>query len=162
MNVYSGSGLEHFDLADLEGTLFDSMESVGELRQNYSNLVDIFKNVKHKKDSESYEVVLADQRVLEDFFVRLNKVETSLIFAVSSSSVYNSMEDEIKRIERDVKFYKELRRIVRIRYGDSVDMSELDSKMQQLIDSDISSREVSRITKQVNLTDKNEILREVD
>src|SRR5690625_4196778 len=138
------------------------MYIVGELRQNYSNILDIFKEVKHKDDRESYEVLLADQKAREDFFAKLNKVETSLKYAISSSSVYNAIEDEIKQIEKDVKFYKELRKIVRIRYGDTTDMSKLDTKMQQLIDSDISSRQVSRITKQVNLTDKNEILREVE
>lgn len=162
MNVYSGSGLEQFDPKDLEGTLYDSMEIIGELRQNYSNLVAIFKAVHNTEDSGAYEVILADQRIRDDFYAKLNKVETSLKFAISSSNLYNAMEDEIKDIERNVKFYKELRKSVRIRYGDSVDLSELDPKMQQLIDSDITSHDVSRITKQVNLTDKNELLREVE
>src|SRR5690625_2954534 len=133
MDVYSGSGLENFDPEDLEGTLFDSMEIMGELRENYSHLVDIFKDVKYKDDSSSYEVLLADQKDREDFYAKLNKVETALKYAVSSSSVYNAMENEINQIEEDVKFYKELRRNVRIRYGDTVDMSALDSKMQQKI-----------------------------
>lgn len=162
MNVYSGSGLEQFDPDDLDGTLFDSMEIMGELRQDYSNLVDIFIDVKYKDDSGSYEVLLGDQKVREDFYVKLNKVERSLKYATSSSNVYNAMEEEIKQIDKDVKFYKELRNNVRIRYGDTTDMSELDSKMQQLIDSDIISQQVSRITKQVNLTNKNEMLREVE
>src|SRR5690625_2081077 len=162
MNVYSGSGLEQFDPEDLEGTLYDSMEIIGELRQNHSHLVDIFKDVKYKDDSSSYEVLLADQKDREDFYAKLNKVETALKYAVSSSSVYNAMEDEINQIEADVKFYKELRRNVRIRYGDTVDMSALDSKMQQIVDTDVSSSQVSRITKQINITDKNELLSEVE
>src|SRR5690625_2386454 len=162
MNVYSGSGLEQFDPEDLAGTLFDSMEIMGELRENYSHLVDIFKDVKYKDDSSSYEVLLADQKDREDFYAKLNKVETALKYAVSSSSVYNAMENEINQIEEDVKFYKELRRNVRIRYGDTVDMSALDSKMQQIVDTDVSSSQVSRITKQINITDKNELLSEVE
>src|SRR5699024_3724920 len=59
MNVYSGSGLEQFDPRDLEGTLYDSMEIIGELRQNHSNLVDIFEDVQNRKDSGSFEVILA-------------------------------------------------------------------------------------------------------
>src|SRR5690625_6937848 len=72
------------------------------------------------------------------------------------------MENEINQIEEDVKFYKELSRNVRIRYGDTVDMSALDSKMQQIVDTDVSSSQVSRITKQINITDKNELLSEVE
>lgn len=162
MNVYSGSGLENFEPEDLDGTLYDSMEIIGELRQNYSQLLDIFIDVKNREDSGSYELVLGEQKIREDFYAKLNKVETSLKFAINSSTVYNAIEDEIKQIESDVKFYQELRKVVRVSYGDTVDMSELDPKMQQIIDSDISGRQVSRITKQVNLTDKNELLREVE
>src|SRR5699024_10398504 len=123
---------------------------------------DIFKDVKHKNDRESYEVLLADQNIRENFYGTLNKLETSLKYAVSSANVYNAMEDDIKQIESDVKFFQELRKVVRIRYGDAVDMSELDPKMQKIIDRDITSEKVSRITKQVNLTDKNELLREIE
>lgn len=162
MNVYSGSGLEQFDPADLEGTLVDSMEIMGELRQSYSHLVDMFKNVTYKNDSSSYEVVLEDKKIRENFYAKLNQVETALKYAISTSTVYNAMEDEINKIEQAVKFYQELRKNVRIRYGDTVDMSELDAKMQQIIDTDVTSTHVSRITKQVNITDKNQLLNEVE
>src|SRR5699024_777072 len=135
MNVYSGSGLENFEPEDLDGTLYDSMEIIGELRQNYSQLLDIFIDVKNREDSGSYELVLGEQKIREDFYAKLNKVETSLKFAINSSTVYNAIEDEIKQIESDVKFYQELRKVVRVSYGDTVDMSELDPKMQQIIDS---------------------------
>src|SRR5699024_3751941 len=68
MNVYSGSGLEKFDSKDLQGTLYDYLDISGELRQNYSHLVDCFKDVQNKNDIESYEVYLADQKVREDFY----------------------------------------------------------------------------------------------
>src|SRR5690625_2990329 len=138
------------------------MEIMGELRENYSHLVDIFKDVKYKGDSSSYEVLLADQKDREEFYAKLNKVETALKYAVSSSSVYNAMENEVNQIEEDVKFYKELRRNVRIRYGDTVDMSALDSKMQQIVGTDVSSSLVSRIWKQINIIDNNVLLIEVE
>ena len=162
MNVYSGSGLENFDPEDLADTLHDSMEIIAELRENYSHLLDLFKDVSQKDDREAYEEKLADQKLRETFYAALNKVEKSLKFAISSTSVYNAIEQEIQQIERDAKFYQELRKVVRIRYGDSVDMSELDPKMQKIIDRDISSEKVSRITKQINLTDENELLREIE
>src|SRR5690625_1268117 len=162
MNVYSGSGLEHFDPEDLSGTLYDSMEIIGELRENFSRLKDMFKGVKYKDDRESYEVFLADDKFREDFYARLNMFERSLKYAVSSSNVYNAMEDEIKHMEKEAKFYKDLRKSVRVRYSDTVDMSEIDPKMQQIIDRDISSEKVSRITERINITEESELLRGVE
>src|SRR5699024_3405836 len=162
MNVYSGGGLENFDPEDLAGTLHDSMEIIGELRENYSQLLDMFNDISQKDNREAYEEKLADQKMREEFYAALNRLEKSLKYAISSTSVYNAIEQEIKQIEHNVKFYQELRKVVRIRYGDSVDMSELDSKMQKIIDRDISSQKVSRITKQINLTDENELLREIE
>src|SRR5690625_671513 len=92
MNVYSGSGLENFDPEDLQGTLYDSLDISGELRENYSHLIDHFKDVNNKDDLESYEVYLADQKVREDFYGKLKKVENSLKFAISSCHVYNTID----------------------------------------------------------------------
>lgn len=61
-----------------------------------------------------------------------------------------------------MKFYQELRRSVRLRYGDTIDMQKIDPKMQQIIDSDLTSKEPVRITKRVNITDKSDLLREVE
>src|SRR5690625_2921649 len=162
MNVYSGSGLENFDPEDLDGTLYDSLDISGELREAYTHLVDRFKDVKNKDDLEAYEQYLADQKVREDFYQKLNKLETALKFAISSFHVYNAMEGEIKQIENDVKFYRELRKSVRLRYGDTIDMSKIDPKMQRIIDSDLTSKDPERITKRVNITDKSDLLREVE
>src|SRR5690625_7337360 len=72
------------------------------------------------------------------------------------------MEDEIKHMEKEAKFYKDLRKSVRVRYSDTVDMSEIDPKMQQIIDRDISSEKVSRITERINITEESELLRGVE
>src|SRR5690625_6036690 len=72
------------------------------------------------------------------------------------------MEDEIKHMEKEARFYKDLRKSVRVRYSDTVDMSEIDPKMQQIIDRDISSEKVSRITERINITEESELLRGVE
>src|SRR5699024_8342178 len=108
MNVYSGGGLENFDPEDLAGTLHDSMEIIGELRENYSQLLDMFNDISQKDDREAYEEKLADQKMREEFYAALNRLEKSLKYAISSTSVYNAIEQEIKQIEHNVKFYQEL------------------------------------------------------
>ena len=57
MKTYSGSGLENFDGDDIAGALVDVVSVVGLIRQAYSNLTDIFRFVKNKKDKEEYELI---------------------------------------------------------------------------------------------------------
>src|SRR5690625_8047420 len=118
----------------------------------------MFKIVNYKDDMESYVVFLADDKFREDFYARLNMFERSLKYAVSSSNVYNAMEDEIKHMEKEAKFYKDLRKSVSVRYSDTVDMSEIDPKMQQIIDQDISSVKDSRITESIHIKEASELI----
>lgn len=154
MDMYSGAGLDKFDSKDLQGAIYDSLTVIGELKESYSNLKDIFRNVKNKKDSEEYELILADEKVREDFYYKLTKLSKAIKLAISLDNVYNKIEDEIKKYEQDLKFYEELRKIVRIRYGDAIDLKELNPKMQDLMDKHIAGEEVIRITHQIDLTNK--------
>lgn len=161
MDMYSGSGLENFDAKDLEDALYDSMAVVSELRQNHSNLLDIFKGVRDKEDSEAYEVLLADDKTRDIFYENLSKLKNSLDLAVSLEKVYNSIEDEIKEYKKDYKFFYELRKIVALRYGDRLDTKKLNRQMQNLMDQNISADGVSRITHLVNLNHKEDFREEI-
>jgi hypothetical protein len=66
MDMYSGAGLENFEGGDLKGVVVDVMDAVGQLRTAYTNLVDLFTDVKNLEDSEAVEVSLADAVALAD------------------------------------------------------------------------------------------------
>ena len=53
MDMYSGAGLENFDSGDLKGVVVDVMTAVGDLRNTYTQLVDLFAPVADKNDSEA-------------------------------------------------------------------------------------------------------------
>src|SRR5690606_7696644 len=59
---------EGFDENDLAGTLTSINEEVFKLPQRYSDLWDLFKEVKNSKDEEAYEVLLADDELREEFY----------------------------------------------------------------------------------------------
>ena len=46
MNMYSGAGLENFEAGDLKGAIVDIISAVGNLRQAYSRLEDVFVSIK--------------------------------------------------------------------------------------------------------------------
>lgn len=162
METYSGAGLENFDPKDLKGALYDSLTVIGELRGNHSNLVDMFKSIKNKRDSEAYELLLADKKTRDIFYENLRKLRNSLDLAVTLEKVYNSIEDEIFQYEKDYKFFYELRKIVSLRYGDTIDTKGLEKQMQGLMDQHIAAEGVSRITHSINLNDKAEFRREIE
>ena len=161
METYSGAGLEKFDGKDLKGALNDSLTVIGELRQNHSNLVDMFRSI-NKKDSEAYEVSLADKKRRDIFYANLRKLRNSLDLAMTLEKVYNAIEKDILKYEQDYKFYAELRKIVSLRYGDIIDTSGLQAEMQTLMDQHIAAEGVSRTTYQINLNNKEEFREEVE
>lgn len=162
METYSGAGLEKFDKKDLKGALKDSLTVIGELRQNHSNLVDMFRSIKSKKDSEAYEVLLGDKKTRDLFYANLRNLRNSLDLAVSLEKVYNAIEKEIIEYEKTHKFYKELRKIVSLRYGDTIDTKDLEPEMQRLMDQHVAAEGVSRITHQINLNDKGQFREEIE
>ena len=58
LNMYAEAGLEDFDEEDLRGTLTSIYEEVAKLPQRYSDLWELFKEVKNRHDEEAYEVLL--------------------------------------------------------------------------------------------------------
>ncbi len=155
LDMYSGAGLENFDPNDLKGSLYDIISIIGSLRQYYTDLINIFIPVKNKRDVEEYEVLLANDDIRDDFYNVLSHFGRYLSIALESEQVYNALgKDELNSYKRDLKFYQELRKSVKLRYSDSIDHKEYESHMQKLIDNYICAEEVIRITNPVDILDK--------
>lgn len=155
MEMYSGAGLENFDPKDLKGALHDVISVIGSLRQYHTELVNIFIPVKNKEDVEEYEVLLENEELREHFYNVLSQFGRNLGIALESENIYNALGSvELNRYKRDLKFYQELRKSVKLRYSDSIDHKEYEAKMQMLMDNYISAEEVIRITNPVDILDE--------
>ena len=155
MEMYSGAGLENFDPEHLKGALYDVISIVGSLRQYYTDLINLFISIKNKEDAEEYAVLLEDEELRKKFYEILSNFGRHLKLALESERVYNSLsQEEIDKYKKDFKFFQELRRSVKIRYSDTIDHKEYESKMQKLMDNYIAAEEVIRITHPVDILDK--------
>lgn len=155
MNMYAGSGLENYDPDDLKGVMYDIKVVIGELRQYHSQLLDIFLPIKNKADIEEYEVRLANDELRDDFYEILSKFGRNLAIALESEEIYNNVgKEELEKYKKDLKFFQELRRSVKLRYSDGIDHKEYEAKMQKLMDNYISANEVIRITNPVDILDE--------
>ncbi len=155
MNMYAGGGLENYDPEDLKGVMYDVKTVIGKLREAYAQLFDLFIYVENKNDPEEYAVRLENDELREKFYEILSKFSRNLSIALQSEEVYSELEDEeLERYKRELKFFQELRKSVKLRYSDSIDHKEYETKMQKLMDNYISSEEVIRVTKPVDILDE--------
>jgi type I restriction enzyme R subunit len=77
--------LEEFDSGELEGTITDVSEEIRKLPKRHSDLWEVFKAVKNKKDEEQYEQLLADPADRELFYERLSVFARTLSVALGVS-----------------------------------------------------------------------------
>jgi len=157
------SALSEFDREDLEMALTDISEEIAKLPQKHSELWDIFKEIRNRKDEEAYERLLSEQDRRELFYARLSAFSRTMSVAFSSSKFINETpEDRLERYKSDLAFFQKLRVSVKQRYADGIDFREYEAKVQKLINAHVTSSEVAQITPQVNIFDREKFQAEVD
>ncbi|WP_142413866.1 type I restriction endonuclease subunit R [Hathewaya massiliensis] len=150
----SYSSLEGFEEDDIKGAVIDIKKHLAELKSNYSYLKDIFNSIKNKTDKEEYEVYLADESKRLDFYDRLKNYAKSLNICLASQGILDLLsKEELENYKKELKFFSNLRKSVRLRYHEEVDFGEYEEQMQKLLDTYISANEVNRLTKLVNIFD---------
>ena len=163
MDMYSGAGLENFDGGDLKGVVVDVLEALGQLRDAYTNLIDLFGDVKKRGDAEAIEVALADEKKRESFYNLLCAFGRALNLALNSEQVYAAIpKDELKRYQDTFVFFSKVRRSVKIRYCDAIDNSEYEPLMQNLLDTHLSVAGLKQITNPVDILNKDDFERELE
>ena len=155
--------LSDFDAEDLEGTLTDVSEQIRLLPQRHSDLWEVFRGVKNKRDEEEYELLLADEELRARFYERLSVFARTLGIAMASVKfIEETPEDKVNRYKGDLKFFMNLRTSVRKRYAEAVDFKEYERKIQKLIDTHVGTGEVEQITDLVNIFDEESFTKEVE
>lgn len=163
MEVYSGSGLEHFDSADIKGVIVDVMACVGRLRETHSHLCDIFATIKNQEDTEEIEQLLADDEIRGKFYDALCVFGRALNMVLNSEKAYAAFEKwEIAKYQSAFIFYSKVRRSVKIRYADSIDNREYEKQMQNLLDTHMSVNGIKQITNPVDILNKEELEKELE
>ena len=162
MEVYSGSGLENFDSADIQGVVVDIMASVSRLREAYSQLCDLFAPVQSKKDTEEIEVFLADTEIRAKFYDALCSFGRALNMVLNSEKAYSAFErKEIGLYQSAFIFYSKVRRSVKMRYADALDNTAYERQMQNLLDTHMSVAGIRQITNPVDILDRDGLEKEL-
>lgn len=159
--MYSSFG--EFDNDDLLGTLTNINDEIRKLPQKHSELWDIFKAIKNKRDAEAYQLLLKDESIRVVFYDKLASFAKSLKLALSSIQFHKDIEViTINRYKEDLAMFLRLRSAVVQRYSDEIDYKKYEGQIQKLIDTHITSDKVETITELVNIFDKDKFQVEVE
>ncbi|GIX04590.1 MAG: DEAD/DEAH box helicase [Planctomycetaceae bacterium] len=157
------SSLPDFAKEDLAGTLTDVSAVIGELPEKHSQLWDVFKPVRNKKDEEAYERLLADEEIRTQFYERLSAYSRCLAIALASAKfLEETPASKVEKYKADLKFFMNLRTSVRKRYADAIDFKEYEPRIQKLVDTYVGTGEVEKITDLVNIFDADAFAEEVE
>lgn len=163
MDLYGGAGLENFDGGDLRGVVVDVMSSVAGIRDAYSQLIDLFADVKDLRDTEAVEVSLADEKRRETFYNLLCAFGKALNVVLNSERAYAALSrEELKTCQDAFLFFAKVRRSVKIRYCDAIDNEEYEPMMQNLLDTHLSVAGLKQITTPIDILNKEEFERELE
>ncbi len=163
MDMYSGAGLENYDSGDLKGVVVDVMAAVGKLRETYTQLMDLFASVRNIGDSEEVEVFLADEKLRKDFYYRLCAYGRALNIVLNAQQAYEALSKEDRAVYQDTfVFFSKVRRVIKPRYGDTIDNSEYEPLMQNLLDTHLSVVGLKQITEPVDILNREDFEKELE
>ena len=146
---------EGFDEQDLAGTMNSIQMETDRLPQRYSDLWDLFKEVKNSYDEEAYEQLLADDEVREEFYARLSEYSKTLAIALSSEKfIVEVQESTLEQYKTDLKRFHKLRVAVKMRYAESIDYRDYEPKIKKLLDTHIQANEAIQLNEPVNIFDE--------
>jgi len=158
--------LSEFDqegLDDLCTALADVDTEIRKLPQRHSDLWDLFKTIRNRKDEEAYEQLLAGEDLRDKFYERLSAYSRTLAIALSSSAfLENTPDAKQEKYKGDLRFFMKLRTSVRKRYAEVVDFKEYEARIQKLVDQHVGTGEVEKITGLVNIFDADAFAKEVE
>ena len=147
------SGFEESDLADVLASI---NKQVSKLPQRYSELWDLFKEIKNSRDEERYEVLLADHALRNDFYDRLAAYGKTLAIALSAEQfILQTDEDTLKRYKDDLKWFHRMRKAVKQRYAEAINYRDYEPRIRKLLDTYIQANEVTQLNDPVNIFDDN-------
>ncbi|MFC1898376.1 type I restriction endonuclease subunit R [Candidatus Cloacimonadota bacterium] len=163
LETYSGEALNDFDQADIQGAMYDVRKVIGDLKQAHAQLWDFFKPLKRNDDIEKLELKLEDDKTRSEFYDISSIYGRNVGIALASEAIYFEMgRDNIIFHKKELRFFQELRRSVKLRYSDGIDHKEYEAKMQNLMDNYIAAEDVIRITNPVDILDEEGFEKEME
>lgn len=100
-------------------------------------------------------MLLADEKLRNDFYERLNAYARTLAIALSSEQfIISTPEQKVQAYKNDLRRFQNLKAAVKLRYADTIDYRDFAPKIKKLLDTHITASEVIRLNEPVNIFDE--------
>lgn len=163
LTMYQEAGLEEFNEEDIKSSVYYIDTEINNMFEAYEDLKELFKDIKNKNDLEEYEILLEDEKIRKDFYNKLCKFGSMLgIILPSDQAYYKVGKEKISELRKAISFYQKLRATVKLRYSETIDHKEYETKMQKLLDNYVVAKEMMRITEPVDITDSENFDKELE
>ena len=147
--------LADYDEDDLRGTLKPVQDEIVQLPQRYSDLWDLFKEVRNSRDEEAFERHLEDDARREDFYERLAEYSKTLALALSTETfIMDTPDQKLSQYKGDLKRFQNLKAAVKLRYQEAIDYRDYERKIKKLLDTHVAADEVLQLNEPVNIFDE--------
>lgn len=153
-----------FDIEDLEGLYSQVSTEYKRLPKLHKELRSIFSAVKNTGDIEQYRQILvprlvadknnpdaepldSNEKIRDDFYAALTEFGMCLKTALSSSSFFEDKsfsDEDIATYKSDLKFFTEIRKVIKQDTGETVDFSSYEEQIRKLVDKHVVGSDVHK------------------
>ncbi|WP_269713934.1 type I restriction endonuclease subunit R [Caulobacter sp. NIBR2454] len=150
----ANDALRGFDEADISRAITSIADEARTLTERHAALLDLFAGVSNRFDEEAYARALADEALRDEFYRALSAFSRTLTVAVASQTFLDETPPErLARWRADEKRFIALRAHVKARYAESVEWSDYERRVRDVLDQHITAHEVITIVEPLSLFD---------
>ena len=142
----------HFNPEDVEETVINMNDKIGEMETNYHKVLEIFNNIKNKEDNQEYINLLADKEKREDFYKNVNDFVRSIEECYYSRDFITNYKD-LDNIKMDLKKFLEIKKISHFKFADKgYDLSSYTKSLIKIMDKHLNADKVESLCNQIDLS----------
>jgi type I restriction enzyme R subunit len=163
MDIYDKLS-QNYDEKDLQSYIDDIKSIIKRLPEKLNAIDDVFKTLTtaERKDPEKVEKHLEPENNRQRFYDCLNEYTKAMRTILGTRTLYRELEPQKIQMYKDkLVHYENLRRSVRQRFLDQSDNSEIEKRLEKLINTHVGAEKVEVLTDLFNIHDKEKFLAEV-
>ena len=147
-----------YDESDVAEAMLSLRDEADLLPDRHAALLDLFKGLGNVFDMEAYQLHLREELIRKRFYDRLSAFARTLQTAFSCQQWIEETEERvIGNYKADLKRFEELRRAVRLRYGDAdedYDYRRYQAAIRALLDKHIDTTDLIPVVPPVDIFDE--------
>jgi type I restriction enzyme, R subunit len=148
------SALKGYEEEDLTLTVTDVRDEIRKVPIRHADVWRVFDDV-NREDNEALERHLGEKDIRDKFYEALSAYARTLQTALAADEFYEMYDDgKITYYKQQLKLFQSLRTSVQQRYAEVISYKEYESRVRKLLDTHIQAEGVDKITKTVNVFDK--------